>query len=90
MTTNRQYNSGVALRTSLEERLKRTAHDEAVDLQRLRRQVAFDRFLARLFHCSSEPHSKIVASLASTSSTIASGKLSSLFPPRAPRSSARG
>ncbi|QOY88534.1 nucleotidyl transferase AbiEii/AbiGii toxin family protein [Paludibaculum fermentans] len=49
MTTSRQYNSGAALRTSLEERLKRSAHEEAVDLQRLRRQVAFDRFLARLF-----------------------------------------
>ncbi|WP_321477889.1 hypothetical protein [uncultured Paludibaculum sp.] len=49
MTTNRQYNSGVALRTSLEERLKRISREEAVDLQRLRRQVAFGRFLARLF-----------------------------------------
>ncbi|MGC4052589.1 MAG: hypothetical protein QM757_24935 [Paludibaculum sp.] len=43
MTTNRQYNSGVGLRTSLEERLKRISREEAVDQQRLRRQVAFDR-----------------------------------------------
>lgn len=49
MKTTRQYNSGAALRTALEERLKRISHEEAVDLQRLRRQVAFDRFLARLF-----------------------------------------
>lgn len=49
MKTSRQYNSGAALRTSLEERLKRISHEEAVDLQRLRRQVAFDRLLARLF-----------------------------------------
>lgn len=49
MTANRQYSSGIAMRTSLEERLKRISHAEAVDLQRLRRQVAFDRFLARLF-----------------------------------------
>jgi hypothetical protein len=49
MKTTRQYNSGAALRTVLEERLKRISHEEAVDLQRLRRQVAFDRFLARLF-----------------------------------------
>ena len=49
MKTSRQYNSGAALRTALEERLKRVSREEAVDLQRLRRQVAFDRFLARLF-----------------------------------------
>jgi len=49
MKTTRQYSSGAALRTALEERLKRISHEEAVDLQRLRRQVAFDRFLARLF-----------------------------------------
>jgi hypothetical protein len=49
MRTSRQYVSGAALRTSLEERLKRISQEEAVDLQRLRRQVAFDRLLARLF-----------------------------------------
>ena len=49
MKTSRQYISGAALRTALEERLKRVSREEAVDLQRLRRQVAFDRFLARLF-----------------------------------------
>jgi hypothetical protein len=46
----RKYASGIALRTALEERLKRISREEGVDLQRLRRQVAFDRFLARLFH----------------------------------------
>jgi len=49
MTETRRYNSGAAFRTALEERLKRIARDEGIDLQRLRRQVAFDRFLARLF-----------------------------------------
>lgn len=49
MTTVRRYVSGIALRTALEDRLKKIAVSEAVDLQRLRRQVAFDRFLARLF-----------------------------------------
>ena len=44
----RKYATGLALRTALEERLKRIAREEGVDLQRLRRQVAFDRFLARL------------------------------------------
>lgn len=49
MTERRRYSSGTAFRTALEERLKRIARDEGIDLQRLRRQVAFDRFLARLF-----------------------------------------
>jgi hypothetical protein len=49
MNTDRRYGSGPALRTGLEERLKRISREEIIDLQRLRRQVAFDRFLARLF-----------------------------------------
>jgi hypothetical protein len=49
VTPERKYSTGLALRTALEERLKRVAREEGVDLQRLRRQVAFDRFLARLF-----------------------------------------
>src|SRR5580693_3589777 len=50
MNTDRRYGSGPALRTGLEERLKRISREEIIDLQRLRRQVAFDRFLARLFN----------------------------------------
>jgi len=38
-----------AFRRALEERLKRTSMSEQVDLNRLRRQVAFDRLLVRLF-----------------------------------------
>jgi Nucleotidyl transferase AbiEii toxin, Type IV TA system len=49
MIPERKCASGIALRTALEERLKRVTREEGVDLQRLRRQVAFDRFLARLF-----------------------------------------
>jgi hypothetical protein len=49
MIPDRKYATGLALRTALEERLKRVAREEGIDLQRLRRQVAFDRFLARLF-----------------------------------------
>ncbi|MEI9979850.1 MAG: nucleotidyl transferase AbiEii/AbiGii toxin family protein [Edaphobacter sp.] len=44
-----KYATGAALRAALEERLKQIAKAENVQLQRLRRQVAFDRFLARLF-----------------------------------------
>jgi Nucleotidyl transferase AbiEii toxin, Type IV TA system len=49
VTQERKYASGAALRTALEERLKHVSREEGIDLQRLRRQVAFDRFLARLF-----------------------------------------
>ena len=49
MITDKKYASGPALRTALEERLKRVSREDGIDLQRLRRQVAFDRFLARLF-----------------------------------------
>ncbi len=37
------------MRTALETRLQDLARREATDIQRLRRRVAFDRFLARLF-----------------------------------------
>lgn len=49
MTRARQYDSGPAFRNAIEEHIKRISRDEAVDVQRLRRQIAFDRFLARLF-----------------------------------------
>jgi hypothetical protein len=45
----RQDTTVAAFRKALEVRLQGIAKREAVDLQRLRRQVAFDRFLARLF-----------------------------------------
>ena len=44
MIPDRKYATGLALRTALEERLKRVAREEGIDLQRLRRQVAFDPF----------------------------------------------
>jgi predicted nucleotidyltransferase component of viral defense system len=43
------YKTAGAFRTALETRLQGRAREEGTDLQRLRRQVAFDRFLARLF-----------------------------------------
>src|SRR5713101_8203845 len=45
----KQYKTAGAFRTALETRLQNRAQEERTDLQRLRRQVAFDRFLARLF-----------------------------------------
>jgi Nucleotidyl transferase AbiEii toxin, Type IV TA system len=45
----KQYKTAGAFRTALEIRLQTRARVGRTDLQRLRRQVAFDRFLARLF-----------------------------------------
>ena len=46
----KNYASAGALRRALEDRLHHAASTQQVDLARLRRQVAFDRLLARLFH----------------------------------------
>jgi nucleotidyltransferase AbiEii toxin of type IV toxin-antitoxin system len=43
------YTTAGAFRRALEERLKRISMSEQTDLNRLRRQVSFDRLLARLF-----------------------------------------
>jgi Nucleotidyl transferase AbiEii toxin, Type IV TA system len=45
----KRYATATAFRRALEGRLQDNAGKESVDLQRLRRQVAFDRLLARLF-----------------------------------------
>lgn len=52
MVAQRQYATAVALRTALETRLLERSRRDAVDLHRLRRQVAFDRLLARMFDAS--------------------------------------
>lgn len=49
MKAPRHYASAIAFRVALEDRLKTLAQKEGIDLQRLRRQVAFDRLLCRLF-----------------------------------------
>lgn len=45
-----RYGTATAFRIALEAKLKSLARSEGADLQRLRRQVSFDRLLARLFH----------------------------------------
>jgi hypothetical protein len=49
------YKTQGALRKALEERLKQKSKLENVDINRLRRQLAFDRLLARLFHDEAAP-----------------------------------
>src|ERR687898_335164 len=49
MAAQRQYATAGAFRTALEARLNERARRDGVDLHRLRRQVAFDRLLARMF-----------------------------------------
>jgi len=48
----KRYATTAAFRRALEDRLQDIARKEGVDLQRLRRQVAFDRLLARLFQAA--------------------------------------
>jgi hypothetical protein len=55
MTEPKKYTTAGALRRALEERLKKTSQTEQTDINRLRRQVSFDRLLARLFHDGSVP-----------------------------------
>ena len=54
MSAPHKYESPRAFRQALEARLKRLADQDGADIQRLRRQVAFDRLLARLFSDSPE------------------------------------
>jgi hypothetical protein len=49
MRPSREYASAAAFRIALEDRLKKLAQRESLDFQRVRRQVAFDRLLCRLF-----------------------------------------
>ena len=49
MAIPRTYATAGAFRRALEERLKSMSRTERIDINRLRRQVSFDRLLARLF-----------------------------------------
>jgi len=49
MPSSRTYATAGAFRRALEERLKRASFTDQIDPNRLRRQVSFDRLLARLF-----------------------------------------
>jgi Nucleotidyl transferase AbiEii toxin, Type IV TA system len=51
----RRYETPQALRRALEDRLLVRVRREGGDIQRLRRQTAFDRLLCRLFHEASPP-----------------------------------
>jgi len=55
VTPSRSYAIAGAFRRALEERLKGISQAEQVDLNRLRRQVSFDRLLARLFRDDAAP-----------------------------------
>jgi len=51
----RTYSTARAFRKAVEERIKRTALNSQFDIPRLRRQISFDRLLARLFYQPSPP-----------------------------------
>ena len=49
-----EYDSGAAFRRALEDRLRTMSLETGIPLIRLRKMVAFDRFLSRLFFHGSE------------------------------------
>ena len=53
--TQKTFSSPAHFRQSLENRLQMTSKDTGVDLQRIRRKIAFERFLARLFSIKPYP-----------------------------------
>jgi hypothetical protein len=55
MPSPRTYNTAEAFRTALEERLTKAALIERVQPNHLRRQLSFDRLLARLFREKTVP-----------------------------------
>lgn len=52
--TIKQYQSASSFRNALEERLNKMAKEKGIDLMRIRRMVAFDRFLYRLLQNGDE------------------------------------
>lgn len=55
MDKTEKYATATAFRRALEDRLKALAEKESIEVQRLRREIAFDRFLARLFAKTDAP-----------------------------------
>lgn len=49
------YSTAGAFRRSLEERLKKMSQTDQIEINRLRRQLSFDRLLARLFQGETDP-----------------------------------
>ena len=83
----RSYATATAFRRALEDRLAVMAKSEGTDLQRMRRQVAFDRLLVRLFHDGNPPWClkggyalELKLSMARTTRDIDLGMSSSLPP----------
>lgn len=50
-----KYTTALSFRKAIEERLSNISKSEGIDIQRLRRDVAFDRLLVRLFAMASPP-----------------------------------
>lgn len=48
MTSSQHYDDAISFRQALEDRLRKRALNQGEDLQRLRQQVAFDRFVTRI------------------------------------------
>ena len=55
MEKAQKYATATAFRRALEDRLRLIAQKENLPIERLRREIAFDRFLARLFARNKAP-----------------------------------
>lgn len=55
MAGSKKYATATAFRRALEDRLRFTSEKEKLPIERLRREVGFDRFLARLFSDAKAP-----------------------------------
>ena len=55
MSAPKTYWTAGALRKAPEERLRKTSQTDQIDINRLRRQLSFDRLPARLFHGEADP-----------------------------------
>lgn len=56
MTEPKSYKSATDFRVALEHRLQKHAAASGLNLQRLRRTLAFNRFLARIFEDKRSPY----------------------------------
>lgn len=55
MARTKEYKSANDFRVAVEDRIKKISKEEKIEIQKLRRQLSFDRLLARIFHSRTTP-----------------------------------
>ncbi len=64
------YATAQAFERALSDRLKRQAAEEGVDLDRLRKRVAFERFLARPFEAEAQDLELVITNIKDAHETV--------------------